>query len=856
MKPISRTLALWLSIIIFSSGILISFSYSFFLIDQEKERYSHRINEKADLLARELAISLWKYDISSMNHFSQMAMELGHITSIQVVDDASKLILSQGTPGDADLVTLHRPMIYQNKDLGSLAITFSTFDAGPIWFRTMLVAGILVLPALLLSLLVSLFILRHFLSVPIKDLLAYIQSISEGDYNCAFSLEGGLEMVAIGKAIQNLSLEVRLREERLQEKERELKGNLEKYKVLFSTIPMGITVTDPQGNILEFNPYSEMLLGLSREEHAKRTLGDTTCQLLRSDGTLAPPKEYTAVKALRENRIVADEELRYMRPDGSIFWLHITAVPIPLKDYGVIVIYSDITERKRLEEDLLAYKNMVSFSNDLMVLIDTEHKYRIVNATYAAYRNQYPGDFLGISIDEDHENTHHNGAEREDIDRCLQGEACRRQKWIEYPDRGRRYMDISYSPYMDRKIIKGVVVECRDITDIMQGKEERDTLRRQLFQAQKMEAIGTLAGGIAHDFNNILSSILGYTELTLQDVEPGSIVEERLKTVYAGGIRARDLVKQILVFARQSDEKVSPINVSSLAKEVLKLIRSSVPSTIDIKSDINSDSMVMGNATRIHQILMNLLTNAYQAMEEEGGIMELELCDVRIDSREATPINGMKPGEYIRITVSDTGQGIPPEIMDSIFEPYFTTKKAGSGTGMGLALTHSIIENYGGTIQVQSEPGQGSVFTFFLPIANVPERGIPLQTASLERGAERILFVDDEPAITSVAHDFLGMLGYTVSVTTSSLEALDLFAANPRAFDLVISDVTMPAMTGDKLSHRLLEIRPDIPIILCSGYSSKTLGRSASELGVKALLNKPITNDKMAATIRNVLDEQ
>ncbi|WP_338032207.1 ATP-binding protein [Desulforhopalus vacuolatus] len=513
---------------------------------------------------------------------------------------------------------------------------------------------------------------------------------------------------------------------------------------------------------------------------------------------------------------------------------------------------------KKQENELQAYKNMVSFSNDIMFLIDTNYKYQIVNGKYATYRKQPVEYFIGIDIS-DKETRNHIGTERKDIDRCLQGEIFRVQKWIEYPEQGNRYMDISYSPYRDQETIKGVIVECRDITDIIQGREEREELRKQLFQSQKMESIGTLAGGIAHDFNNILSSVLGYSELALLDVEPGSTLEERLKTIYAGGIRARDLVKQILLFARQSDDKLRPVHVANLAREVFKLIRSSVPATIDIKLNSTTDSIIMGNPTRIHQVLMNLLTNASQAMEEDGGIMELTLCDVRIESDEAAPTMGMKPGDYIRITVSDTGQGMPPEIMSSIFEPYFTTKKGGSGTGLGLALTHGIVENHGGTIQVQSTPGQGTIFTLFLPIIEEQSTTESHQMAShpapLKRSTERILVVDDEPSITGMIHDFLEKLGYTVTVKNSSLEALDLFTTNPQAFDLVISDMTMPDMTGDKLSIQLLEIRADIPIILCTGYSSKTLGRTASEIGVRALLDKPIVNASLAAIMRNILDK-
>ncbi|GAU09855.1 PAS domain-containing hybrid sensor histidine kinase/response regulator [Desulfoplanes formicivorans] len=833
---------------------MISVCYSYFLISKEKNHYIAQINEEADFFADKLALSLWKYDVTSMNYLGNMAMGLGHVQSISIFDESSTLLSSHENVQGRDHITLHRDISYQGHQVGSLDVTFAPFDAGPIWVRTMLAAGGLLVPILVLSVLVVMFIVHHYLSLPLNELLAYIQSVSEGHYGRVLSLKGGLEMVSIGRSMQNLSRELQCREERLHEQERELKENLLKYKTLFSTIPMGIVVTDPQGKILELNPHYEKIFGIARNEHVPRAKADKRLEVLRSDGTPVPPEECTEVKALRENRIIAGRDVMHRDANGNIFWLDVTAAPIPLEDYGVVVVISDVTERKILEEDLQAYKYMVSSSNDLMLLIDADHRYRIVNDTFAAYRKRDVLDFIGIRVQDVNKRFDHEGITDKDIDRCLQGESFRCQSWIEYPDKGKRYMDISFQPYTDRETIRGVVVEGRDITDVMQEREEREKLRKQLVQAQKMESIGTLAGGIAHDFNNILASILGYAELSLHSVEPGSNLEKYLNMVYSAAIRAKDLVSQILVFARKSDEELRPIRVASLAKEVLKLIRSSVPSTIEIRSRITSDFLVKGDATRIHQVLMNLLTNAYQAMEDDGGIMEMNLSDEHL-AEDAAASRGLRPGDYVRITVSDTGQGIPPEIMDNIFEPYFTTKKQGGGTGMGLALTHSIVKNHGGTVEVQSRQGQGTVFTVFLPAMETRVAEKSSKPVPLEGGSERILFVDDEPAITTMVRDFLEKLGYTIMVTNSSLEALNMFTSRPEAFDLVISDVTMPEMTGDKLIRRLLEIRPDIPVILCTGYSSKVLGKSVSELGARALMNKPFVNADLAGTIRKVLDE-
>ena len=299
------------------------------------------------------------------------------------------------------------------------------------------------------------------------------------------------------------------------------------------------------------------------------------------------------------------------------------------------------------------------------------------------------------------------------------------------------------------KIVLGIV---RDVS-------ARRQLEAKLQQALKMESIGNLAGGIAHDFNNILSSVIGFTELSLDEVEKGTHIEDNLQEVYTAGKRAKDLVRQILAFARQSEEELKPIQVDTIAKEVLKFIRSSIPTTIEIKQNIESDSLIMGNATQVHQILMNLFTNAAHAMEDEGGILEFSLKDVVMDRGANREKLDLKPGNYIEIKVSDTGAGIAPEIIGSIFDPYFTTKGPGEGTGMGLAMVHGIVESYGGKISVDSKPGQGTLFTIYLPVTRKRQEHHPYQSETLPTGTERILFVDDEASIAKMGSQVLERLG-------------------------------------------------------------------------------------------------
>jgi len=413
----------------------------------------------------------------------------------------------------------------------------------------------------------------------------------------------------------------------------------------------------------------------------------------------------------------------------------------------------------------------------------------------------------------------------------------------------RKYRILS-SPITDAR---GKVTAAIEIVEDITERVEIEKKRQQL---QKLEAIGTLAGGIAHDFNNILAAINGYTELALDDVEKNSAIEEDLKEIYAAGNRAKKLVNQILLFARESEQEKKPIRIDKIINEVLKFIRSSIPTTIEIIQQINSKSLIMGDPTQAHQIMMNLCTNAAQAMENKGGSLTVTLDDIFLDQALAHSNSGLTPGNYMKLKVSDTGSGISKDIINKIFEPYFTTKSPGGGTGIGLAVVHGIVENYGGKIFVHSEEGKGTSFLIYLPIINNNRSDSRVhEKEGLPMGREHILFVDDEPVIIKIGSRLLRQLGYTVSAVSSSVDALALFRSKPSEFDLIITDMTMPTMSGDVFAAELMKVRPDIPVILCTGYSKKISEESAKKMGIKAFAYKPISKADLAKKIRNVLDD-
>ncbi len=404
-----------------------------------------------------------------------------------------------------------------------------------------------------------------------------------------------------------------------------------------------------------------------------------------------------------------------------------------------------------------------------------------------------------------------------------------------------------------------ILVMGRDITEQKRAEREKAVLQEQLQQAQKMEAIGTLAGGIAHDFNNILAAILGYAELAGLDIPEVSKARYNLQQSIKSAHRAKDLVNQILAFSRQGMQERKPMDIKPIVKEALKFLRASLPTTIEIRQEIEEDpGTIEADPTQVYQVLMNLCTNAAHAMSDHGGVLEVLLNKVDLDGGISSPSMGLEPGPFLRLRVSDTGHGIPPEILPRIFDPYFTTKEVGKGTGLGLAVVNGIVKSYGGGIAVSSEVGKGSTFDIYFPRVESPIS--VLGSGKVEPlplgGHERALFVDDEAAIVEIGKSHLEYLGYEVVARTSSVEALEVFKESPERFDLVITDMTMPNMTGDKLAQEILEIRPGIPIILCTGFSESISEEKAKSLGIREFVMKPLVMKDLAQAVRRALESR
>ncbi len=413
------------------------------------------------------------------------------------------------------------------------------------------------------------------------------------------------------------------------------------------------------------------------------------------------------------------------------------------------------------------------------------------------------------------------------------------------PDNSSRIARVSSVPLDER----AVVSIARDITHDLE-------IESQLRQSQKMEAIGTLAGGIAHDFNNILSSIFGYAQLAEMDVNDPEKAKKNIGQVIKGAHRAADLVHQILTFSRKTEHSNNPLKLFTIVKEAIKFLRSSIPVTIEIEDKILSKSTILADQTQAHQVVMNLCTNAYHAMRDSGGKLKIELSDVEITETHPA-INNQKPGKYIKLEVEDTGHGIDRETLKRIFDPYFTTKNPDEGTGLGLAVVDGIVKKHNGFIKIMSEVGKGTTFQVFWPVIEKEELQnlADKNNKDLPKGTETILLADDEKDILDTVKPILENQGYKVEAYDNGISAFEAFSACPDKYNIVITDITMPGMTGDDLSINILKIRKNIPIILCTGYSEKLNEENAYEIGISKFIKKPVTSQKLSALIRELLDK-
>jgi PAS domain S-box-containing protein len=679
--------------------------------------------------------------------------------------------------------------------------------------------------------------------------------------------------------------------------EDELLKNQRLLRDIIDSSPSAIFLKDRDGKFITSNTQLEKMLGVTQEELA----GKTDYDIASKD--VADCWRSHDEQVMKTGQSIQIEEVADLKDGHHVF----LANKFPLVDpsgqiYGVCAISHDITERKRGEEAArqageeianraAELEAIYEAQNDAILMYDTDMNVRRVNPSF---NESYGFNPVGLNVKEIVRRVScrwEDGRpfiwEEQPTPRALRGDRVTGARFIVTKADGVELaVETSSGPMRVGGRVIGSVTVWHDITERRRAEEalreahgeleirveertaelsqayealqremdERQKAESQLRQAQKMEALGTLSGGIAHDFNNILAAIIGFSELLEGHTAKGSRDAHHLHRIMEAGIRGRELVRQMLTFSRKTEQEKKPLPVSSIVKETVKLLRATTPSTISVRVNALSEASILGDPTQIQQVLMNLCANATYAMREKGGSLDIELSEMSVSPSNGDP-QGIAPGQYVKLVVRDTGTGMSPDIMDKIFDPFFTTKKLGEGTGLGLSVVHGIVKQHEGSITVESEPGRGSTFTVYFPQIFGDLETDAVTDDEIPTGSERILFVDDEEALVEMGEDILAELGYEVTARMNGREAVALLKEDPSRFDLVITDQTMPEMTGIELAGEVLATRADMPIIMCTGFSHVVDADKARAAGVKAFALKPLTKREIARTVRHVLDE-
>jgi PAS domain S-box-containing protein len=653
---------------------------------------------------------------------------------------------------------------------------------------------------------------------------------------------------AAGKIIGLWGAAQDITERKLLEAER--RRSEEEHKHILKTAMDGFCLVSLTGKLIEVNETYCQMSGYGKHELLTMSLMDIEAN-----------EDASGVAAHLEKVLQKGEdrfESVHRRKDGTTYDVEVSAQYSAIDGGRFIAFLRDITERKQSEKALWEsterFKKVFNSQLDAILVLTSDSPPRVIECNTSSTKvfGYAPETLKGETTEILHVDDSHRRRFQDVLYASIQQEGhlsgfeffMKRKDGTLFP---------SEHSVFELKNNSG---ERTGWVSIVRDLTERKALEKSLIKAQKMESIGNLAGGVAHDFNNLLSPIIGLSQLLLDELPKDSHQSETIKEILKAGKRGSDLVKQILMFSRYSEQKMIPTPIKNVIKEVLKLCRSTIPTNIEIHQDIQRDcGLVMADPTNMHQVAMNIITNAYHAVEENGGRISAKLKESLLDAEDSDDA-ALVPGQYAVLSVSDTGHGISPDLMEKIFEPYFTTKEKGKGTGLGLAVAHRIIKEHRGTIKVDSEIGKGTTIKVFLPLMKKPNNPEAIDFAeNLTGGNEKILLVDDDDAVLNSEKQMLEKLGYKVESRLHSLGALEAFKRNPYDVDLVLTDMSMPHMTGVQLAKAIMSIRSDIPIIICTGFSRNIDEERIDSLGIKGLLMKPVTSTKLAQMVRKVLDE-
>ncbi|MBV5317519.1 MAG: Cache 3/Cache 2 fusion domain-containing protein [Desulfobulbaceae bacterium] len=686
---------------------------------------------------------------------------------------------------------------------------------------------------------------------PVRQMTQVAEKIIGGDFNQIVQANSSDEIGVLAQTFNLMTSKLSYSMNGLRESE-------EKYRGIVENAIEGLFQSTIEGRFISANPALADILGYDSPEELIASVTDIRRQLY-----VNPNDRDTLLKTISQQGGKPRFERQFYRRDRTKIWVSISARMIYDDTGNPAVIegfLADVTARKQAEEALAESRNyldeVINAVGDPLFVKDRKHRWVLVNNALCAFMGRNRNELLGKTDFDFFPKTEAEVFWDKDSLVLASGrvnfneEDFTDAKGIVHSILTKKTL---YTDKTGEQFIVGII---RDITDQKQAEEERKRLEARLGQAQKMEAIGTLAGGIAHDFNNILAGIMGYTEILQRSLTAVATPEINrfLTNILSATERARDLIRQILVFSRPSATELRPVLLRQAVEEAVGLIRASLPTTVVIEPHLDSQAFVLADEVQLHQIIMNLCSNASQAMEDGKGVLTIRLEDVSLDADFTERYEHLIPGEYVHIQVNDTGRGIPEHLLDRVFEPFFTTKKKGEGTGLGLSMVHGIVSNMNGLIEVASPKGQGTQFDIYLPtvalVENVPKAALqPSPT-----GHEHLVLVDDDPFLVEIGKEMTEALGYRVTSFVQSVEALDYICQHGNEVDLIVTDLTMPGLTGLDLARSLQEKQIHLPIILCTGHDEQLSAAALKAIGIKAIMLKPVSVHNFAEMIRKVID--
>ncbi len=675
----------------------------------------------------------------------------------------------------------------------------------------------------------------------ISKIMAYTGGVSAGNYAMTLDNLDYSEFSKLGYYFKKMATSIKIREERIKESEKT-------FRAIFNSNAIGGSITDSDGNFIQFNNKWLDFTGYESGELNRMIYYNLVYLEDRDD-----------VKQRHKDMLLSISEIsrieaRLVTKFGKIIWIeqHSSVVREEGKKPYFINIAVDITGRKNADLERSRLASVIEQTNEHILITNVSGEIEYVNPAFERITGYSREEVIGKNP-RIMKSGFQDSAFYKDMWRTISSG----QIWTGRMTNLNKSGDV-FDEYATIFPVINSEGEISNYVGIKRDITEQLRMEDQLRQSQKMEAIGTLAGGIAHDFNNIISALSGYARLARDRLDNQVKTRHYLDQIDKATHRAGELVGQILTFSRKSEQKKTPMLLYPIVKEAMKFIRSSIPSTVKIDQNIVEKGYVLADPTQVYQIVMNLCTNAYQAMQESGGVLTVSLSEVELSSPDVIPGWHVNPGEYLKFSVKDTGKGFPEEIKSKIFEPYFTTKSKGEGTGLGLAMVHGIISSYEGCIEAVSKQGQGAEFNVYLPVCDIKKDSKPKEIIPQEviGGDEHVLVVDDEEQLVNIIDDTLTHYGYRVTGFIDSQKAYDEVARNPKQFDIMITDLIMPAITGIELIERVRALHPHIPAVLCSGHTMTMNSKKASYKGINAYLEKPFPLEKLAQTIRSVLDEK